>query len=402
MLRLLGLLASLVDNVPLCRLRMRLIQLHVAAHYRPWVHPLDRLIPVSGSLRKALSWWRYEPHLQFGIVFPPRCPSLTLTTDASKKGWGAHLLGHRLSGFWSPFQARHHINVLELWAVHLALRGLSFLVKGQCVMVRSDNMTVVSYLNKQGGTRSPSLCRETVSLLCWCEKRQIELKAEHVPGLENHLADALSRGGPQSISAKRVRGSSVEWRLNPMVCQTIFARVDRPHIDLFASSRNFQIPTYFSWEADAQALGRDALNQDWSGLLAYAFPPFALIPRVLLKLSQTPSCLVILVAPMWPRQLWFPRLTELLVAEPVRLPLRPDLLSIPELRQKVSMHTVRTLHLTVWRISADPSLRRDFLTRLPISPCRQGEIRQDQLTLLDSNASVSGVPRRHVTPILLL
>ena len=154
-LRLLGLMASLVDNVPLCRLRMRLVQLHLAAYYRPWFHPLHHQIPVTGSLRKALGWWLCETHLLSGVAFPPPISNLTLTTDASKRGWGAHLLGHHVSGRWSMSQARHHINVLELWAVHLALRHLTSLVQGQFVTVQSDNMTVVQYLNKQGGTRSP-------------------------------------------------------------------------------------------------------------------------------------------------------------------------------------------------------------------------------------------------------
>ena len=108
-----------------------------------------------------------------------------------------------------------------------------------------------------------------------------------------------------------------------------------------------------------------------SGLLAYAFLPIAMIPRVLEKVAQSRNCLVLLVAPLWPRQLWFPRLLELLVEELLRLPLRRDLVSGPPANPVVLEHTIRFLSLTVWHISTDCTFRRDFLNRLPRSLLRQ-------------------------------
>jgi hypothetical protein len=88
----------------------------------------------------------------------------------------------------------------------------------------------------------------------------------------------------------------------------MFTRMGRPHIDLFASSLNHQLQTFFAWGLDEKALATDAFTQDWSGMATYAFPPLALIPRVLLRVAKTPKCSLLLVAPLWPRQLWFPRL----------------------------------------------------------------------------------------------
>ncbi|XP_041350668.1 E3 ubiquitin-protein ligase rnf213-alpha-like [Gigantopelta aegis] len=65
---------------------------------------------------------------------------------------------------------------------------------------------------------------------------------------------------------------------------------------------------------------------DWTGLDFYAFPPPVLLGKVLAKIRQQP-CRVTLVAPSWAAQAWFPPLLSLLVQEPVRLPLIPDLLS---------------------------------------------------------------------------
>ncbi|KAJ8046872.1 hypothetical protein HOLleu_05698 [Holothuria leucospilota] len=64
----------------------------------------------------------------------------------------------------------------------------------------------------------------------------------------------------------------------------------------------------------------------WKGMFAYAFPPFAILPRVLQKI-RTEQCLIILVAPFWPRQSWFPSILDLLVEKPVRIPVSEHLLT---------------------------------------------------------------------------
>ena len=94
-----------------------------------------------------------------GKPFAPPPPSLVITTDASGQGWGAVLHPHHVSGVWSKEEALDHINSLELKAVILALQNLESLVVGHSVLIRSDNMTVVSFINHQGGTHSLSLCK---------------------------------------------------------------------------------------------------------------------------------------------------------------------------------------------------------------------------------------------------
>jgi hypothetical protein len=64
----------------------------------------------------------------------------------------------------------------------MALHRLFLVVRDKFILVRTDNVAVVCYLNKQGGTKSPSLFREMVALLRWCEKRGISLRGERVPG----------------------------------------------------------------------------------------------------------------------------------------------------------------------------------------------------------------------------
>ncbi|XP_072037404.1 uncharacterized protein [Amphiura filiformis] len=89
-LRVLGLMASLVDLVPNCRMHMRPIQLHLLAFYRPSCHSVYRMVPMSELIRDKLKWWSTTANLNIGVRFPAPLPQLTITTDASKMGWGSY------------------------------------------------------------------------------------------------------------------------------------------------------------------------------------------------------------------------------------------------------------------------------------------------------------------------
>ena len=142
-----------------------------------------------------------------GKRFVPPPPLFTLTTDASNFGWGASLPPLHLSGQWSPQDRCLHINQQELKAVSLALQAFLPLLRGHPTLVRSDSLTVVAYINHQGGTHSVPLCLETLRLLTWCRQEGIVLSASHIPGQQNLVADFLSRG----------KFLPSEWSLHPSV-----------------------------------------------------------------------------------------------------------------------------------------------------------------------------------------
>ena len=87
-----------------------------------------------------------------------------------------------------------------------------------------------------------------------------------------------------------------------------------------------QLPVFVSHVPDPSAMAVDALSMSWKALWAYAYPPPALLPRVLEK-AQRDQCELILIAPHWPRAVWFPLLLGMLVQSP---PGYPTLLSYYE------------------------------------------------------------------------
>lgn len=90
-------------------------------------------------------------------------------------------------------------------------------------------------------------------------------------------------------------------------------------IDLFASPENAYCPTFFTKESDA-------LAHVWPSCPLYAFPPVALLPRMIKQIRES-ECSVLLVAPFWRNQVWFPELMQLVSITPWPIPVRRDLLS---------------------------------------------------------------------------
>ncbi len=125
---------------------------------------------------------------------------------------------------------------LEMLAVFFALKAFLLALKGHHVLVRSDSMTVVAYINRQGGLRSHSLDRIACRLLFWSQKELLSLRAFHVPGRFNLGTYMLSRANV----------ASAEWVLHLQTVKKIWSVFGKAEFDLFASEDNSHCPTYFS------------------------------------------------------------------------------------------------------------------------------------------------------------
>ena len=218
LMSLIGLLTATEKQVHLGRLHMRPIQGHLKNNWRV-LELLEKFIPIPRSLHSHLQWWLIEENVLTGQPLHPIKHALQIFTDASKEGWGAHLNKHTARRTWSLPESKLHINYLELKAVLLALNEFQDLCSDKIVLVATDNTTVVSYMNKEGGMRSGPLCALLWRILTWCTRKQVTLKARHIPGWLTVVADKLSRLG-QTIQT--------EWSLLPEVFQTICSRWHRP------------------------------------------------------------------------------------------------------------------------------------------------------------------------------
>ncbi len=303
--RLLGLMASASAVCHLGLLHMRPLQLWLKTRV-PWTAwTSGRLsIAVTRGCIEALAPWRNPNFFSRGVPLGLVTSRVVVTTDASTLGWGAVCEGMPASGQWSEPQTRWHINRLELEAVFLALKEFQAQLERQHVLIRTDNTSVVAYINRQGGVRSKALCKQAAMLLLWVDSRLLSIRATHIPGLLNRGADMLSR--------RRIPQG--EWRLHPESVRMIWNLYGEAEVDLFATSENAHCPSFFS--LSHSPLEGDALTARWPTARLYAFPPIKILPLVLCKIREERAS-VILIAPNWPNQPWFPDLTELLIAPPL-------------------------------------------------------------------------------------
>ena len=224
-----------------------------------------------------LRWWLRLPRLSLGVSLLQVSPNLHFWSVASDVGWGRP---SRLSGRFRPVGPPTDsvvYNTRELLAVQLGLIQFRSALQGRTVAVFYDYATAVTYLRKEGGTRSPLLNTLAQEFLRWTVSLSIRLAPQFLPGSDNVLADALSR--PLQLP-------HTEWSLN----MTLFLSLRRlwpVQIDLFATSANHRYSIYFSPFRDPRSAGTDAFLQSWDGLQAYAFPSVAVIPRVLALLRAS-------------------------------------------------------------------------------------------------------------------
>ncbi len=224
------------------------------------------------------------------------------------------------------FKLGHHVSVGR----HDFLPVLG----GYHIIVRTDNMAVVSHINRQGGSRSRTLDRLARHLLLWSQDKFLSLRAVHVPGVLNLAADFLSR--------QKLRPG--EWMLNRQTVSQIWDLFGKAEVDLFASQESSQCPLWFSLSF-LTTLGIDAFAHPWPNVSLYAFPPIKLIPAVLCRVKVS-SARLLLIAPFWPSQTWFSELTPLLYRPPWEILIRRDLLS--QLQGKIWHPQPELWKLWVW------------------------------------------------------
>jgi hypothetical protein len=255
---------------------------------------------LSGEgLREEVLWWENTIRTNAPTSLALRPPEATLTTDAAKEGWGAHVTilrtGQQLlmHGVWD--HRKRTSNNREMTAVLRALRRMQQLPETKSVSslsILSDNTTTVFDINKQKACDS---LRPTLTLLLrFAEIHRLDLIAKHIPGDENGLADSLSRisaAGDYALRPEVLRQLLTEWRVE----------ID---VDLFAAGWNAKSPHYCSLKRDRRALARDAWTIPWSRFrLPLIHPPISQIPKVLARLHQE-KMQAIVVLPDWPFQVW--------------------------------------------------------------------------------------------------
>lgn len=173
-----------------------------------------------------------------------------LTTSAGLEGWGAQLETQTAQCRWSHEGKTHNVHLWEQKVVKLVLWRFQPTLKGNQVLVQSNNMTMVTYLKNPEETRSLALYSETMEIMMWAEYFLLSLRVFHIRGDLNQKLDWLSR--------HKVNNS--KWCLNKkfLIC----------HSDIWPVF-NWPIYKLYKWK-EAKILHRQT-SDPWEQMPSYTF-----------------------------------------------------------------------------------------------------------------------------------
>ena len=305
--------------------------------------------------------------------------SKVIATDASNQGWGGNF-GHQIAqGSWSNTEKQLHINCLEVEAVVLTVQKFLPQLVNQSMLIRSNSSTVIQYINRQGGL---GLLSCVTQLGNFGNKQSKQHKSERGPysGITQHSAR------PVEQNSSKVDGMDIERCKKHKIFHIWVEQI----MDLVASYHNKKIDIFCTWDHHPHVLAVDAFSMSWNQMFAYAFPPICLILKVFqhMRLGQ---CQVILIAPQWPRRHWYPDLLEMCIANPIKLPLRQELLRQPK---SIIYHLdPEVFSLNAWLLSTYSSKQEVFHKELEVYCQHRGGQVLRKTTLVNSSSSVAGVVR---------
>ena len=171
----------------------RLIELQYGAK-QPW-----HKIRISEGAKSDLRMWLifledFNGSAKFMDHMWLKNSDILFFTDASAKvGFGGYYDGRWFNGKW-PSQkiSGRSIAWLEFFPIVVSIVLWGGQLKGKKIILNCDNEAVVNIINKQS-----SKCPEIMKLLRFfvlqCLKNFLSVCAKHVPGVNNEIADALSR-----------------------------------------------------------------------------------------------------------------------------------------------------------------------------------------------------------------
>ena len=260
---------------------------------------------IKHTMTEDLLWWQKNALIGKNPIRTHEFV-MEISSDASLTGWGAFCNGVSTHGLWTEKEKRFSINYLELLAAFFAIKCFASQLSNSEILLRIDNTSAISYINKAGGIQFPHLSELSRNIWKWCEERKLWIFASYIPSGKNVEAD----------TASRLLNIDTEWELNNTNFEIINKKFGPFTIDLFASRLNKKCNRFCSRFPHPDATVVDAFTMSWKGEKFYAFPPFALILRILRKIIIN-KAEGVLVVPLWPSQPWYPLFNSLLKSPPL-------------------------------------------------------------------------------------
>ena len=204
-----------------------------------------------------------------------------------------------LNGLWSKEESRLPINVLELMAAEFAVKVHTKTRSHVSCPFENGQHTSLNIHQQVSGNKvtiAASKYQDSLGILSY----QSHPPISRIPSRETkldcgYIVSTIS--GFEQLEPLQTDPQTDQQSLGMLM------------IHLFADRLNAQLQTDINWKPDSSALVTDFFCTSGK---RNAFPHFCLIGRCLAK-SQKERAQVVLIAPAWQRQHWYPLLLSMLI-----------------------------------------------------------------------------------------
>ncbi|XP_044577644.1 uncharacterized protein LOC123260555 [Cotesia glomerata] len=149
-------------------------------------------IIINENISEDLNWWKVNAAIGANPI-RTQSYAMEIFSDSSLTGWSCYCDGVKAFRFWDENEQKKHINYLELLAAFFAIKCFASKLSNCEILLRLDNTTAISYVNRAGGVRFRHLSMLSNKIWKWCEERGLWLKASYISSAENTEADSASR-----------------------------------------------------------------------------------------------------------------------------------------------------------------------------------------------------------------
>ena len=183
------------------------------------------------------------------IPIRPFQAEFTIFTDAWTQGWGAHMGDLQIAGVWTRLQRESPHQCAGAQGGNIGPPSLGYSITGLSCFDTYRQYHCCSLHQQTRWTHSHLLLWLVVDLFLWLQTRDITLRARHILGCLNLIADGLSRLN-QPITTK--------WSLHPEVVNLMFRLWGTPVVDMFATVHHMHLPQFMSPVPEPRSLAIDA------------------------------------------------------------------------------------------------------------------------------------------------
>ena len=118
-------------------------------------------------------------------------PTVSIYSDASDTGQGAHCQGRNTRGNWS-LEEKYHVNVKEMIAVYFSLKCFAKDFSNLTIKIHIDNTAMVSILKNMVTAQHELLNKKWKIIKEWCKSKNIWLFPVYI-NTKYNLTDEPSR-----------------------------------------------------------------------------------------------------------------------------------------------------------------------------------------------------------------